>query len=244
VSDRSASLAWETEVVLRDGTAVRVRAARPQDEDALIAFYHGLSDPALVYRFFTRVSDAALAEQVRWLLYNPRVVSLLVTFGDPPRVVEGRPTVYLRDMSKAAAARAAVAGLLAGGKAGRVASARAVGPDDVQVRLGTYDVAQLLTWKHARREALGIPGVVFVDADERLNRVHVGIEPGTDATAVRRLAARLGVPQEAVIVSEVEPFKFTATWRDYVRPTAGGLQIAYFRAMSNIEEEVGNLVTH
>ncbi|MFN3285621.1 MAG: GNAT family N-acetyltransferase [bacterium] len=87
MSDRSTFLAWEAEVVLRDGTAVRVRTARPQDEDALLAFYRGLSEQSLVYRFFTRISNAALVDQVRRLLYNPRAVHLVVTFGDPPRVV-------------------------------------------------------------------------------------------------------------------------------------------------------------
>lgn len=87
MTDRAVLLAWETEVVLRDGTGVRVRAARPQDEEALITFYRRLSDQSLVYRFFTRISDAALAEQVRRLLYNPKVVNLLVTFGEPPAVV-------------------------------------------------------------------------------------------------------------------------------------------------------------
>ncbi|MDR7476461.1 MAG: GNAT family N-acetyltransferase, partial [Armatimonadota bacterium] len=87
MSDRSTFLTWEAEVVLRDGTAVRVRTARPQDEDALVAFYRGLSEQSLVYRFFTRISNAALVDQVRRLLYNPRAVHLVATFGDPPRVV-------------------------------------------------------------------------------------------------------------------------------------------------------------
>lgn len=87
MSDRSTFLAWEAEVVLRDGTAVRVRTARPQDEDALVAFYRGLSEQSLVYRFFTRISNAALVDQVRRLLYNPRAVHLVATFGDPPRIV-------------------------------------------------------------------------------------------------------------------------------------------------------------
>ncbi|MBT9281162.1 MAG: hypothetical protein KM312_00580 [Hydrogenibacillus schlegelii] len=123
----------------------------------------------------------------------------------------------------AKAVQTEVAGLLAGRKAGRGNAARAVDASDVRVRPGMYDFAQLLRWKHVLREALSIPGVVFVDADERQNRAHVGIEPGTDATAVKRLASRLGVPQEAVIFSEVEPFEHMVTLRDSVRPTAGGL---------------------
>jgi predicted CoA-binding protein/GNAT superfamily N-acetyltransferase len=87
VTDRALLSAWETEVVLRDGTALRVRTARPQDEEALVSFYRGLSEQSLVYRFFTRISDSALVDQVRRLLYNPRAVNLVATFGDPPRVV-------------------------------------------------------------------------------------------------------------------------------------------------------------
>jgi len=52
-----------------------------------VAFYRGLSEQSLVYRFFTRISNAALVDQVRRLLYNPRAVHLVATFGDPPRVV-------------------------------------------------------------------------------------------------------------------------------------------------------------
>ncbi len=87
MTDRVALSAWETEVVLRDGTALRVRIARPQDEESLVSFYRGLSEESLVYRFFTRISDSALVDQVRRLLYNPRAVNLVATFGDPPRVV-------------------------------------------------------------------------------------------------------------------------------------------------------------
>lgn len=69
MTDRALLSAWEAEVVLRDGTALRVRTARPQDEDALISFYRGLSEQSLVYRFFTRISNSALVEQIRRLLY-------------------------------------------------------------------------------------------------------------------------------------------------------------------------------
>ncbi len=78
---------WEVEVVLRDGTAVGVRTADPEDEEALVSFYRGLSEESLVYRFFTRVTDSALLDQIRRFVRNPRSVNLVVTFGDPPRVV-------------------------------------------------------------------------------------------------------------------------------------------------------------
>ena len=55
----------ETEVVLRDGTALRMRPVRPGDEEALVAFYRGLSRDSLLYRFFTPVKEETLGRWVR-----------------------------------------------------------------------------------------------------------------------------------------------------------------------------------
>lgn len=119
---------------------------------------------------------------------------------------EGNPTVYLRDMRLSKAVQTEMTKLLAGQGVGRGHAARPVEASSIRVLPGKYDFAQLVRWKLALREALSYPGVVFIYADEQRNRVHVGIEPGTDGTAVKRLAVRLGVPEEAVIFSEVDPF--------------------------------------
>ncbi len=47
----------EADVVLRDGSTVRVRPIRPDDEGALLAFLHGLSEEARWLRFFSAGSD-------------------------------------------------------------------------------------------------------------------------------------------------------------------------------------------
>lgn len=55
----------EADVVLRDGSTVRVRPVHPRDEQALLGFYRGLSEQARALRFFTRTSDVALVRHVR-----------------------------------------------------------------------------------------------------------------------------------------------------------------------------------
>src|SRR5215470_9205606 len=51
----------DVDVVLRDGSTVRVRAARPDDRDALERFLSGLSEESRIFRFFTPVSDLSWA---------------------------------------------------------------------------------------------------------------------------------------------------------------------------------------
>ena len=52
---------FESDVVLRNGRTLRVRPVRPDDRDALLSFYRGLSPDSLYMRFFdTRTPEAAL----------------------------------------------------------------------------------------------------------------------------------------------------------------------------------------
>ncbi|MCS7275400.1 MAG: GNAT family N-acetyltransferase [Dehalococcoidia bacterium] len=95
----------ESEVVLRDGTAIRLRPVRPEDEEALLQFYLGLSRESLFFRFFTPVKDVTL---VRWLRKVVRVppslgLGVLATFGDPPRVI-GHALYHRTDHDRAEAA--------------------------------------------------------------------------------------------------------------------------------------------
>src|SRR3990172_11874557 len=47
----------EADVVLRDGSTVHVRPVRPNDEAALLSFFHGLSADSRQLRFFSQTSD-------------------------------------------------------------------------------------------------------------------------------------------------------------------------------------------
>lgn len=91
---------------------------------------------------------------------------------------------------------------------------------------GQYDFNELLTWKRALRKYGGGP-IVFLDADEARNRVHVGVSkdvPGAAAKAVAAASAA-GVPMEALYIEEVEPPTLTSELTDSVRPVIAGLQI-------------------
>lgn len=77
------------------------------------------------------------------------------------------------------------------------------------------------------REGLALPGTVLADYDERTNRVLVGVEHAAAAASVRGLAARLGVPAEALEVREMEPIGYALSLRDKVDPRVGGIQIHF-----------------
>ena len=76
----------ETDVVLRDGTTVHVRAIRAEDEAAIRQFLHGLSADSIGFRFF---GAASLEWATKWSLdvdYADRF-GLVAVSGDPPAVV-------------------------------------------------------------------------------------------------------------------------------------------------------------
>jgi hypothetical protein len=99
---------------------------------------------------------------------------------------------------------------------------------NVRVREGKYDFRELATMRaQADRVVWSLRGVVFTDADEVANRVHIGVEDEAARSAVQQALAMLGLPSEAVIVSLAEPEYPMQTLRDRERPVAGGLQINF-----------------
>ena len=132
---------------------------------------------------------------------------------------DGAPTIYLKDVATRAAAERALAPYLA------VHGLRTAA---LRVRRADFDWSSLERWQaRAGAEVLGMRGAVWVDADEAGNRVTIGVERGTSAAAVRSVASRLGVPEAAVVVREVEPVTYAATLRQRGRPVRGGLQISF-----------------
>jgi hypothetical protein len=130
---------------------------------------------------------------------------------------DGVPTVYLTDPAEAPAA------------------ARALGLSDVRVLPARYAYGQLDGWfQRVTYEAFEIPGVVFTDLDEAHNVVLVGVEHRAAAASIRGLAARLGVPAQALAVREVQPITYMATLRDQVRPVVAGLQINFGNFLCSI----------
>src|SRR6266850_1196025 len=138
----------------------------------------------------------------------------------------GVPTVYLTDVTKRGAAERAL---------GAFAQSRGFAPGDIRVLQGRYAYGDLDRWSRAVTfEAFDQGGVVFVDLDEAANRVLVGVERGASHATVRSLAARLGVPAEAIVVRETDPIVYATTLQDQVRPVVAGVQIHFGNFLCSI----------
>jgi hypothetical protein len=132
---------------------------------------------------------------------------------------QGTPTIYLKSPgSRAAAERALAPWFSAHGRA----------PAAMRVRKADFDWAELDRWfTKASVEALGIPGVVFTDADEAANRVRIGVETAAAAARVRAALAPLGIPAAALEVTVTKPIRQVAHLRGPVRPVVAGVQINF-----------------
>ncbi|HEX6207272.1 MAG TPA: GNAT family N-acetyltransferase, partial [Actinomycetota bacterium] len=87
----------EADVVLRDGSTVRIRPVRPEDREAILVFLKGLSDEARWLRFFSGFPDLdRAAESAAKVDYHDRF-GLLALVGD---TVVGHST-YLADGDRA-----------------------------------------------------------------------------------------------------------------------------------------------
>ncbi|SRR6266705_2956736 len=138
----------------------------------------------------------------------------------------GIPTAYLTNPANRGPLERALSSFV---------SATGFTPAQIQVLPAQYAYGDLDGWfGQMSQEAFGLGGVVFVDLDEASNRVLVAIEHGADAGAIHGLAARLGIPAEAVVVRETDPIQYTATLRDQVRPVVAGLQINFSNFLCTI----------
>ncbi len=100
----------------------------------------------------------------------------------------GVPTVYLTDLRQQGLAEQLLGGF-----------ARARGATGIRVLAGRFAYGDLDKWfQQVSNEAFAQGSVVFVDLDEAANRVLVGVEPGASHANIHALAARLGVPAEAL----------------------------------------------
>jgi hypothetical protein len=136
---------------------------------------------------------------------------------------QGVPTVYLTDVSRRGVAERVLAGFTRGRGTG------------IQVLQARFAYGDLDRWfQQVSSNAFEQGGVVFVDLDEASNRVLVGVERGASHASIRSLAARLGVPAEALSVRDTDPIVYVATLRDLVRPVVAGLQINFGQFVCSI----------
>lgn len=98
----------------------------------------------------------------------------------------------------------------------------------VVVEQGDYDFRDLVAWKEALGPQLSEQGAVFLDIDERVNRIVLGVERSVHDTFVAGLSKFLRdvrVPPEAVIVEDAEPVVAAISLTDSFRPVPGGVQV-------------------
>jgi hypothetical protein len=73
-----------------------------------------------------------------------------------------------------------------------------------------------------------VDGAVFIDNDEALNRVHVGVTDLSAMASVHSALAQLGIPAEAAVVERADPILQVATLQNVVdRPVRAGVQINF-----------------
>ena len=142
-------------------------------------------------------------------------------FGGLSRRADGSALILLTDPARATAAKQAVA---------KSRLLRGIDANRIDFRTVQFDYVTLTDWKAQLRSSLDVSGLVFLDIDESANHVRIGVEPGTSHELVASEVAKLDIPQDAVTIEDTSPIRLTATLRDAIRPTLGGLQIAFIGA--------------
>jgi hypothetical protein len=97
----------------------------------------------------------------------------------------------------------------------------------VEILEGQYDFLALHGWQQQMSPAvLALPEVVYTDIKEDRNRLEIGItdSPGM-AEEVEKTLSILGIPREAVLITETKPVSLEL--RSRRRPLRGGLQINF-----------------
>lgn len=100
--------------------------------------------------------------------------------------------------------------------------------DRVVFQQGDYDFRDLQAWKDQVRPQLAATGAVYLDIDERRNRLVFGVErESVDrfTEELRRFLSGTRVPPEAVIVEAAEPIEPMALLTDTTRPVPAGVQV-------------------
>jgi hypothetical protein len=103
-------------------------------------------------------------------------------------------------------------------------------PSRIRVNQARYPYQDLDRWfNRLWPEAfeVGRGGVVFADLNETRNRVVIGVHDPSVMAPIRALAARLGIPEDAVVVEAAEPIRPMVTLRQLAPSIMGGYQIHF-----------------
>jgi hypothetical protein len=100
-----------------------------------------------------------------------------------------------------------------------------ISAQELVVRAGAYDFAELSRYHRNVMPVLGAPGVVFTDADETLNRIVIGVEEGTAEEVIMDAIRQLGVPEDAVTVVTADPIVPVQSLNDHISASASASTI-------------------
>jgi hypothetical protein len=169
-----------------------------------------------------------------------QIASELPGFGGYFMDADGNLVVHLADLRQGGAAEARLAGRLREMQGRAPAEHRRAGR--VVVRQGRHTFPELAAWREVLSDSvLGVlPGVVFTDANERHNRVVVGVRDEQTRGEVRSRLARFGIPGDAVVfedaeaseeaMSTVEPVTYAGTLRSQTGAIMGGKRVSIYSA--------------
>jgi len=101
----------------------------------------------------------------------------------------------------------------------------------IRVVEGTYDFQDLYHWRNELHDVLAEPNVVWIDIDERRNRVVIGVDEKSATSdtfsLLDSLRAATSAPRDAVIVERVPRIHPVQTVQNLIRPVPGGYQLNF-----------------
>jgi hypothetical protein len=113
-----------------------------------------------------------------------------------------------------------------------IASRRAFGagrnklqPAPTELKPARFRFSELLRMRTYATDVLNLQDVESLDANERINRVSVGVSSQAAVGPVRAYWARLGLPPDSLDVFIQPRIEAMTTLKDYVRPVPGGYAI-------------------
>ena len=91
-----------------------------------------------------------------------------------------------------------------------------------------FTFTELYEWRNRLLRVPNLPGIVYLDADERQNRVVIGVASSSEVGALRSAVA-LFMPGEALAIRVVPGVELLSTLRDSLRPVEGGAVVVLDR---------------
>lgn len=96
---------------------------------------------------------------------------------------------------------------------------------NVRIETADFDFAQLKIWHNKILSRVGTEGVFWLDIDERLNRLHVGVANQATATEFLTFARDMGIPSAALQIDTAPPPEFRGSLQDRAPTVRGGYEI-------------------